>query len=207
MLNSRSPSASKKLHNLPARVTAPPGDLTYQNLERIPTSRWFVRRDVATWKRSEIFSEGVQVREKRRKAPKRVVPVSRISSATWKRKRRTREVHAARTKKTRPRLNNITMAKLHFVSISLTLSGLPHGQVPSRFPAALSRKQFNSYLALLLQRLEVVLGAFSAGDRCLLARSSEPSPDATRNQFPRRQINRYLPRATSPIVLANRHFI
>ena len=136
---------------------------------------------VAMWKRSTIFSEAIQVswrraksdrereREREREGGRKREKETRTSTFYFPYKfsdvkggkRRAQETHAVCTKKTRPGLNNITMPKLHFVSISLTSSELPHGQVPNRFLAPLSRKQFNSYLAVLLQRLEVILKAFS----------------------------------------------
>lgn len=130
---------------------------------------------VAMWKRSTIFSEAIQVswrrakREREGGGGRKTDKETRTSTFYFPYKfsdvkggkRRAQETHAVCTKKTRPGLNNITMPKLHFVSISLTSSELPHGQVPNRFLAPLSRKQFNSYLAVLLQRLEVILKAFS----------------------------------------------
>ena len=127
---------------------------------------------VVTWKRSTIFSEAIQASWRTARGREKETERERQTRASpfyfpYKfndvkgGKRRTQETHAVCTKKTRLGLNNITMTKLHFVSISLTSSELPHGQVPGRFLAPLSRKQFNSYLAVLLQRLEVILKAFS----------------------------------------------
>lgn len=132
---------------------------TYQNLEQIPLPVQFEHRsDVKTF---SDFLKSDPREQQRKRDGYNDVPVFRLNSTTTT--TTTTYVKGGNVvckkrlplaqRKHGPGLNNITMTKLHSVSISLAPSELPYGQLPNRFHATLSRKQFNSYLTRSITKL------------------------------------------------------